>query len=364
MAIKKSKNKKVATGKKQAKPVKKHEKIPKVKLVDDSGNYHLICIGASAGGISAISDLISQLPGELNAAVFVVLHLSRSAMGEILVQRLRRKSNLPISLAADNETINPGHIYVAPPNVHTIIKEGKIALGFGPPENRFRPSIDVLFRSAGTAYGPRTTGIVMSGFLNDGAIGMWNIKQCGGNSIVQDPNEAEYPDMPNSVLETMDVDHCVPINKMGEIIISITGQTKFRDVKPPAYLVTEAKLSEKAATGIENVKEVGERTEYGCPDCGGSIYLVKHGKVKHYRCHVGHSYSENALLLRQAENTENSLWVAMRMMEERKILLKKTAKENLDRGMGKLSEQYAENAENLDEHILKLKELLSAINRD
>ena len=203
--------------------------------------------------------MLSQLPENLNAAVFVVLHLSRAAIGELLVDRIRKNAKLPCSLAGNNEMIQPGHIYVAVPDTHLLIKNDRMLLGKGPAENRFRPSIDVLFRSAATYYREKTIGVILTGYLNDGTAGMWAIKQNGGHCLVQDPNEAEYPDMPMSVLETTEVDHCVSLKKMGSIIGNIVKENKPKNVIPSALVKAESKLSERIATGLEERKRRGRK---------------------------------------------------------------------------------------------------------
>ena len=325
--------------------------------------FRVICIGASAGGLNAVGELLSQLPVTLNAAVFVVLHLSRAAIGELLVERIKKNAKLPCSLAENNEIMQPGHIYIALPDAHLLIKNDRMLLGKGPAENRFRPSIDVLFRSAATYYRERTIGVILTGYLNDGTAGMWAIKQNGGHCVVQDPNEAEYPDMPMSVLETMDVDHCVSLNKMGNIILNIVRENKPKKVVPSAMVKAESKLSERIATSLEEVSDVGEKTVYSCPDCGGGLWKIVNGNLQHYRCHIGHSYSEKDLNMQQAETIEHTLWVAIRMMEERKILLVKMGKQHGEKGLQKLGSSFREQAKELDNHIAKMKELLFAINR-
>ena len=233
--------------------------------------FHVICIGSSAGGLNAVGELLSQLPENLNAAVFVVLHLSRAAIGELLVDRIRKNAKLPCSLAGNNEIIQPGHIYVAVPDTHLLIKNDRIILGKGPAENRFRPSIDVMFRSAATYYREKTIGIILTGYLNDGTAGMWAIKQNGGHCLVQDPNEAEYPDMPMSVLETMEVDHCVSLKKMGSIIGNILKENKPKNVIPSPLVKAESNYRNESLPALEGVSSLGEKTIYSCPDCGGGL---------------------------------------------------------------------------------------------
>jgi len=324
----------------------------------------IVAVGASAGGLNAISEIVSQLPKDINASIFVVLHLSKAAMSEILLSRIQKNSTLPCKIAEDKEAIRKGEIYIAAPDTHLLVKEEIVIIGQGPPENRFRPSIDVLFRSAAVSHGEKVIGIVLTGFLNDGTIGMSAIKQSGGYCIVQDPNEAEYPDMPLSVLESIEVDHVVRLRKMGEVILERISTAELKGIAPPENIVVESKLSEKAATAIADVSKVGEETAFSCPDCGGRLWRVVNGKLKHYRCHIGHAYSESDLVLRQAETTEQTIWAAVRMMEERKLMVEKLAKQNSGQGLQRIGSHYLEQSKNLQGHIAKLKDLLFAISKE
>ena len=335
----------------------------KINNLKTQSSFFAIGIGASAGGINAVTELISQLPANLNAAVFVVFHLSKIAMPEILLERMKKKTKLFCKLASDNDLIEAGTIYLAIPDTHLLVKDKNILLGRGPRENRFRPSIDVLFRSIAADFGERSIGIILTGFLNDGTVGMNAIKQSGGHTIVQDPNEAEYPDMPLSVLETMEADHCVSLKEMGDAILQITKNAKAKGVTPPKVVILESKLSERAATSIEKVSQLGKKTIYACPDCGGGLWQIDKPST-HFRCHIGHSYTERDLLYKQSESIEHTLWVSVRMMEERRVLLLRNVKNYNEKGLKRLSEEYAERAEQMQTHILKLKELLFKINDD
>ena len=335
----------------------------KINNLKTQSSFFAIGIGASAGGINAVTELISQLPAALNAAVFVVFHLSKIALPEILLERMRKKTKLLCKIANDNDPVEAGTIYLAVPDTHLLVKDKHILLGRGPRENRFRPSIDVLFRSIAADFGERSIGIILTGFLNDGTVGMNAIKQSGGYTIVQDPNEAEYPDMPLSVLETMEADHCVSLKKMGDAILQRTKNAKVKGVTAPEVVVLESKLSERAATSIEKVSQLGNKTIYSCPDCGGGLWQIDKPST-HFRCHIGHSYTEKDLLYKQSESIEHTLWVSVRMMEERRLLLLKNAKSYNEKGLKRLSEEYAERVEQMQTHILKLKELLFKINDD
>jgi len=325
-------------------------------------SFYVVCIGASAGGLNAVIELASQLPSQLNAAVFIVIHFSKTTVGEILADRIRRDVQLPCTIARHDEPINPGHIYIAAPDAHLLIKD-RIILGYGAAENRFRPSIDVLFRSAAAYYDGYAIGIVLTGLLNDGTTGMWAIKQCGGHSIIQDPDEAEFPDMPLSVLQHVQVDYCARLQDIGAIIQKIT-QRKSKRVMPSPQVLAESAISEKAAIGVEKVVKLGEPSVYACPDCGGNLFKIKNGKLVHYRCYTGHSYSEEDLMLKQSENFEHAVWVAIRMMEERRLLFRRMEWESGGKGLRKLAENYKKQAAQLETHIAKMKDLLISSRSD
>jgi two-component system chemotaxis response regulator CheB len=327
------------------------------------GSFYAVCIGASAGGLNAVTELVSQLAPDLNAAVFVVLHFSREALGQILVDRIQRHSRLHCTIARDGDPITPGIVYVAAPDSHLLIKDS-IILGHGPAENRFRPSIDILFKSAAAYYNSYAVGIVLTGMLNDGTAGICAIKQSGGHCIVQDPDEAEYPDMPISVLQAVQVDYLVKLEQMGASIQEIVNKKKRKRVAPPAIVVAESKLSEKAATAIEKIEQLGRHSIYSCPDCGGGLFKIKNGRSVHYRCYIGHSYSEDDLIVKQSEAIEHTLWVAVQMMEERKLLFMRLARENGEKGLQRLARNYHSQANQFELHIAELKKLLLTLQKE
>ena len=325
---------------------------------------HIIVIGTSAGGLNALNELVNQFKEDWNAAFFIVLHLSRKGISDFLVHRLQQYTTLKCVMATENGLIKKGHIYIAMPNLHLVLKKGVTKLGHGPEENRWRPSVDVLFRSAAAAYDGCVTGIILTGLLDDGTSGMWAIKRSGGTCIVQDPNEAEYPDMPISVLNKMEVDYCVALSEMGAVLDDIITKKEIVNSPIPQDVQTEAEIAEKMATGIDIVNPMGENTVYSCPDCGGNLWLIENGKINKYRCHIGHSYSELDLQTKQAKNVEATLWVALRMMEERKNLLKRMEAQSMERGYHRFAKEHYEKANELQEHINKLKEILFMFQRD
>ncbi|MBC7947440.1 MAG: chemotaxis protein CheB, partial [Chitinophagaceae bacterium] len=193
----------------------------------------IVVIGASAGGLNALSELVQTLQKGLDVAYCIVLHLSRKGIGDFVVHRLKQVTSMTCSLAVDGAPVKKDNIYIARPNQHLLVKDNHFLLGAGPEENRFRPSIDVLFRSAAAVYSSHTIGIILSGLLDDGTSGMWAIKRSGGTCIVQDPNEAEYPDMPLSVINNMEATHVTTLGEMGPLIAEILKKKKGRKKAVP-----------------------------------------------------------------------------------------------------------------------------------
>ncbi|MEJ7671904.1 MAG: chemotaxis protein CheB [Chitinophagaceae bacterium] len=305
----------------------------------------VIVVGASAGGLNALSEFVGQLKTGMDAAVFIVMHLSRTSISDFLFHQLGPLTDLKCEIATEGASIKKDHIYIAAPNLHLLVKKDKIILGRGPEENRWRPSIDVLFRSAAAAYSTRTIGVVLTGLLDDGTTGMLAIKRSGGTCIVQDPNEAEYPDMPLAVLNNMEVDYSIGLAEMGEVIESIT-QTNPEEKPAPDDVIIESEIAERVVVDYDNVKQLGEKSIYACPDCGGGLWDITKkgggGKVVRYRCHIGHSYSEKDLVIKQGEIFESTLWTALRIMEERRNLLMKMENDHAKKGLAVIAKNYKE----------------------
>jgi two-component system chemotaxis response regulator CheB len=265
-------------------------------------------------------------------------------------------------VAKDAAPIQKGHIYLAPPNQHLIIIRDQIVVGHGPKENSWRPSIDVLFRSAAAAYNSHVIGIILSGFLNDGTAGMLAVKKSGGICIVQDPNEAEFPDMPLSVLNNIEVDYSIGLARMGETLESLLAREP-EAVEPPAEIIAEADMAARMTVGIEKVNGLGHHAVYNCPDCGGGLWQVNGEEVTRYRCYTGHTYDEHELLSKLGNNVESTLWVAVRMMEERSNLYAKISMEHKKKGLARISESYDKNAGELKNHIDTLRDMLVIVQK-
>jgi two-component system chemotaxis response regulator CheB len=324
---------------------------------------YIIVAGASAGGLNNIIELAAQLNDNIDAAAFMVLHYRHVSTDNLIIERLQSHTSFRCVMAEHDQPIRSRHLYFGAPDKHVVIKEGKVLLGSGPQENMWRPSIDVLFRSAAAAYNARVIGIILSGLMNDGTSGMVAINRCGGTCIVQDPQQAEYKDMILSVLESVEVDYCVPLEHMGAILEEKTGNGVNKH-EVPYDVKAEAEIAERAAIGLDNVAEIGEKSLFVCPDCGGGLWEMVNDHVVRYRCHTGHVYNANELLIKQSEGLENTFWIALRMMEERKKLLDKMAKEETSKGWRSSAINKEERAATLQIHIERLKQILIETKKD
>lgn len=294
------------------------------KRKSKSVSRDIVVIGASAGGLPALMEIVAALPGDFPAAIFVVQHIPAYSVSH-LPQILDRLGPLQAVLAKDGDAIRPGHIYVASPDQHILIEEGKIAVKRGPKENRFRPSIDALFRSAAYTYGSRVIGIVLSGVLDDGTSGLWSVKRMGGLALIQDPADAQFPQMPINVQEYVQVDYAVPASQMAALLSRLTTEAA-----PPQPKLTKKELellkTEIIIASRDNAFEMGiigmgELTPFTCPDCHGALTQLKEGKIIRFRCHTGHAFTVSSLLLGVTRSVEDILWQAMRGLEETTMLL-------------------------------------------
>jgi two-component system chemotaxis response regulator CheB len=289
----------------------------------------IVVIGASAGGIIALKELVTTLPADLAATVFIVQHIAAD-FPSILPDILNYTGTLKAFHAIDGEVIQKGHIYVAPPDHHLLIEDDHVLVKKGPKENRFRPSIDALFRSAAYNHGPRVIGVVLTGLLNDGTSGMWSIKRLGGVSVIQQPEEALFPSMPESVRENVEVDYTVPISQLGSLLAELTqedvGKKPAVEPEEDKRMDIEVKIAAEGNAFDMNILEEGELTPLTCPECHGSLVSIQEGRLMRFRCHTGHGFTAGSLLDGVNHNVEESLWSAIRALEELAILLEKSAK--------------------------------------
>jgi two-component system chemotaxis response regulator CheB len=305
-------------------------------------NREIIVIGTSAGGVKALSTIVEQLPNDLNAAIFIVLHISpyqRSNLPDIMT----RAGNLNAAHARDGEPIHPGKIYVAPPDHHLVLEPGRVRLTKGPKENRFRPAIDPLFRSAAYAYGPGAIGVVLTGALDDGTAGLWAVKDRGGIAVVQDPDDAEHTSMPWTALNNVEVDYCLPVTEIAKVLVTLiqdsVGSERGFPVSDKLGIETRIALGEDSAD--LDVTQLGKQSEFTCPECHGTLTEIINGKLQRYRCHTGHAFSTASLLAELTDSVEESLWNTIRAIEERVRLLKHLAQHAAELSSGKIDSAFS-----------------------
>jgi two-component system chemotaxis response regulator CheB len=282
--------------------------------------FRLIAIGASAGGVEALSRLAQTLPPKLPAAVFVVLHVSPGGPS-LLPEILSRAGHLPAIHGRDGEQIRPGRIYVALPDHHLLIKPGLVVVSRGPRESNARPAVDPLFRTAARSYGPWAVGVILSGGLDDGTLGMMDIKRYGGITLVQDPDEAMFPSMPRSAIENVQVDRVLSLDEMGPLLARLAREPV--PVEEGAAFMArknggdgDSDIAEVGAEDLKTRNMIGPPSKFTCPECGGALWEIQDGKLLRYRCHVGHGYTAESLMAAQGEKLEDALWSALRALEE------------------------------------------------
>jgi two-component system chemotaxis response regulator CheB len=324
-------------------------------------DHGIVVVGASAGGVEALVELAASLPGDLSAAVFVVLHLpatGTSALPEIL----RRHGPLPAAHVRDSEPIQPGRIYVAPPDHHVLVRTGHVHLSRGPRENGHRPAIDPLFRSAAREYAARVIGVVLSGALDDGTAGLLAIKSRGGIAVVQNPEDALYPGMPGNALEHAQVDHVLAAASMGKLLTRLLANLAEPPADPaPTGMRVEVEMEGFSMEAFEG-HHPGRPSGFSCPDCHGVLWQIKDGGLERYRCRVGHAWSPESLLTQQSEALEAALWVALRSLEERAALARRLAEPARRRGHAITATRFEEQAAEAQQAARLVRDLL--LNRD
>jgi two-component system chemotaxis response regulator CheB len=297
--------------------------------------------------LPALQAFVAHLPADLQAAVFIVSHVRPTAVSQ-LPRILSAGCALPVAHAQDGERIEPGRIRLAQPDHHLLLETHHVAVRKGPRENRFRPSIDALFRSAAYRHGPRVIGIVLSGALSDGTSGLWSIKRLGGTTIVQDPDEAVMESMPLSALQEVQIDYVMQAHLIGPLITELLRAPAHPANPLEQEMDERMRMEVEAAAGSAVVQVDGSRygvpTQLTCPECHGGLVRIREGLFTRYRCHTGHAFSKEALLAGINAGIEPALWGALRAMEESVLLLQEMARELRDTGRGLEAERLHEQA--------------------
>lgn len=356
--------------------------------------HDIIVIGASAGGVEALKHLISKLPGDLAAAVFIVVHIPATSVS-ILPELLSRWGPLTVTPPTDGARIVPGHIYVAPPDFHLLLESGRMRLLRGPRENHTRPAIDPLFRTAAQAYGKRVVAVLLSGMLNDGTAGMIEVKRCGGIAIVQSPEDALFGDMPRSALNNVAADFVLPAAQIASQLVQLTLETRPQKKEtlmsnpiPDAGNGASGEGQSPASNNLSNKMSAedsrkmdaqqsnaivlrdtaaqisGERNAvtsiYSCPDCGGVLWQMNDDGFIRFRCHVGHAFSAESLLHQQSEALEESMWYAVRTLIDKSKLSRQLAERAQERGHSQAARHFEEQARVAAQHAGVIRDLIES----
>jgi two-component system chemotaxis response regulator CheB len=320
----------------------------------------LVVVGASAGGVEALRVLLGGLPPNFPAAMLVVLHMpstGRSALPEIL----DRACPLPVNRAVDGAPLEPGTVTVAVPDHHLMVVEDRLLLSRGPRENGHRPAIDVLFRTAARAAGPRVIAVVLSGALDDGTAGMIAVRQRGGIGLAQEPEDAIYASMPTHAIEVASADHVAPVAKMGPLLADLVTEEIAAAIPTVSDLMDkEAAMAEFDAAALSDDDRPGTPSGFGCPSCHGALFTITEGGMERYRCRVGHAWSPEALAAEQSEALEGALWMALRGLEERAALSLRMGERAQERGHVHTSHTFRQRHDEAQQAALLIRRLLQS----
>jgi two-component system, chemotaxis family, protein-glutamate methylesterase/glutaminase len=317
--------------------------------------HDVIVIGASAGGIPALKEVVGGLPGDLPAAVLVVLHVNPGTPS-LLPAILERAGALPVRHATDGDRIEPGCVLVAPPDLQMTVVDGTLRVERGPRENGMRPAIDPLMRSAAKHLGPRAVGVVLTGMLADGTVGLAAIKAAGGATVVQDPGTAAFASMPTHAIEGARPDHVVRLDEMPELLERIVRDGTSR----ASGAVPVSTVPERAPVEVGD-DERGRLTAFTCPECSGTLWEVNEGGVPTFHCRVGHRYAVDALVAAQSDTTESTLWAAARALEEKASLHRRVARRLSESGHPASALRFERTAEDAEVQAAQIKLLIEQL---
>ena len=271
----------------------------------------IVAIGASQGGVAALVTLVRGLPHDFPATILIALHVGSSP--SVLPSILDDLGRLPAKHAENGDKIAPQRIFVAPPDHHMLVVDGELHLTRGPRENWARPAIDPLFRTAAESYGADTMAVVLTGRLNDGTAGLYEVKRRGGVAIVQDPSDAEVAEMPSAALENVEVDFCLPIAEMPDLLTRLARAEAQPSAHRPSY-------------GASTMSQMGTPVAFSCPECGGAMREEQLASLATFRCHIGHAMSAEVMAAAQNEEIERHISMLFRILKERALLCARMAR--------------------------------------
>jgi two-component system chemotaxis response regulator CheB len=326
------------------------------------GRKDIVVIGASAGGIDALKSLVADLPKDVKAAIFITLHVAPYSTG-LLPEILERAGSLPACNAKDWEPIQHGRIYVAPPDYHLLFaKDGYVRTTRGPRENRFRPAIDPMFRAAAYCFGPRVIGVILTGWLDDGTAGLRAIRERGGTTIVQHPDDAFAAAMPLNAIKHVEIDQILPVKDIGPTLVHLVDTPADKELKHPVSdeLELEVKIAKEVKALEIGILNWGKPSIYACPECHGVLLQRDEGTSIRFRCHTGHAYSPDSLLAEFNIKTEENLWSAIRALEEDVLLMKSLAQHSARHHNGMDSASWLKKAGEVQDRVNLVRKALAS----
>ncbi|MBV9251375.1 MAG: chemotaxis protein CheB [Acetobacteraceae bacterium] len=308
------------------------------------GNRDVVSIGTSAGGVEALLFLAKHLPQRFPATILITIHLPshfRSTLDDIL----SRAGPLTASFAEDGEPTKKGHMHLAPPGRHLLLDGDRLALGSGARENNARPAIDPMLRSAAVCCSGRTVGVVLTGTLGDGASGLWALGRSGGITVVQDPRDAAFPEMPSNALSQIQPDHVAPLAQIPALLERLTHEPAGQALPLPEGIRFEVEVARNGISEMDRMDRIGRRSVLSCPDCGGVMWEIGENDLVRYRCHIGHAYTAEMMSVAMDEALRRALASAKRGFQERRALMEKLEKHASDDGHTQLAATWRAKAE-------------------
>jgi len=316
-------------------------------------------MGASAGGIPPIQRVLSALPSDFPASIFVTIHTAAEGP-RLLSDVLSRTSALPVAYAVDGDSIRKSRVYLAPPDRHMLIRDGAVKVTAGPRENRHRPAIDPLFRSAATACGSRVIAVLFSGLLDDGTAGMKAVTAQGGVTIVQDPDEARFSSMPENAVRNDSPRYVLPVRQIAATLIDLVlngSQRQGSEDHLNSDLTNEVKIAEIDLSAVARDKP-GTPAPYSCPECNGALWEVREGELLRFRCRVGHAYGSESLLASKNDELETALWTALRTLEEKAALHRRLSEHATRRRNVRAAKHFQQSADQVHQQAQSIRHLL------
>ncbi|MBX3501068.1 MAG: chemotaxis protein CheB [Alphaproteobacteria bacterium] len=320
-----------------------------------AGIHDIAVIGGSAGSLEVLQRIVANLPEDLPAAIFVVVHTGAVSH---LARILDRVSALPVMEAANGAVFEPGHIYVATPDRHLMLHDDHILLRRGPRENLSRPAIDPLFRSAAATFGSHVIGVVLSGALSDGTAGLKAIKRCGGLAVVQDPADAMVPHMPQSAMRHVEIDHVADADALGPLLARLVRQPAGPTPEIPFDIRLETAIAAQELADMKVDDMLGTPSRFTCPECHGALWEIEDNGMLRYRCHVGHAYNADTVLSSQGAEADRLLGTLLRSHQERAALARRMSAHEREQGRDGLADHLAERALDYSRDVQLIMELM------